>query len=51
MDKTRTAVSLPETQPVEEEAGVASAAMREQLRSLSDFELWLVGGGEEVPHW
>ncbi len=51
MEKTRTAVSLPEIEPVDKAASLASATMRDELRSLSDFELWLVGGGEDIPCW
>lgn len=51
MEKTRNAVSLTEIEPVEKAGSGAVAALREELRSLSDFELWLVGGGEDVPHW
>ena len=52
MEKTRNAVSLTEIDRAEKASELATAAaMRDELRSLSDFELWLVGGGDEIPHW
>lgn len=28
-----------------------AAGAQGDVRALSDFELWFVGGGEDTPHW
>src|SRR5690349_11638053 len=40
-------VAAPAVQTRENEEGAAQT----DLRALSDYEMWFVGGGEDTPHW
>ena len=49
--KTIKPVAAPtDVQQHENEEG-ATLRGQPELRALSDYELWFVGGGDDVPHW
>ena len=50
MKTTKPVAALTDLQQRETEEGATLRAQPE-LRALSDYELWFVGGGDDVPHW
>jgi len=48
--KPATTLSDLESRECESLSGRAAAEPNE-LRALSDYELWFVGGGDDIPHW
>ena len=52
MEKIKSVGALPEVESHELQGRKPRlGAVREELRSLADHELTLVGGGDDVPGW
>jgi hypothetical protein len=50
MEAIKRAATLTDI-PTREIEQRTAAAGQADLRTLSDYELWFVGGGEDTPHW
>ena len=51
METIKPAAALSELETPETEERTRGRIVQPELRALSDYELWLVGGGDGIPEW